>query len=130
MGMFDWVSFENGKARFCGTQRGGDEIPRHVLGVQLDDSRYYGNFETKYEEDGTHYSVEIISFGFDDPGNVGNPSVTARAAFSPAEVSLIETLVSSLVRLPGEQPFPLEIGSRFRGGVFFRDGWIRKKPTD
>ncbi len=35
MGMFDWVSFENGKARFCGGVRGADDAPHEVLGVKL-----------------------------------------------------------------------------------------------
>ena len=129
MAMFDWVSFENGRARFCGGKRGADDAPYEVLAVQLGNSTYYGSFETKYEEDGTHYNVEIISFGFWSPGNVGHPSVGVRAVFSPAEVSLIETLISNLIQSPGEQPFPLQIRSRFQGGVFFRDGWIRKKTS-
>jgi hypothetical protein len=132
MGKFDWVSFENGKARFCGAKRGADDAPHWVLAVQLGDGPriYYVDFDIQYEEDGTHYNVEIISFGFGSAGNAGNPNVTARAVFSAAEVASIETLISSLIRLPGEQPTPLHIRSRFRGGVSFRDGWIRTKSAE
>ena len=127
MGMFDWVSFENGKARFCGGVRGADDAPHEVLGVKLGDLAYYGDFETKFEEDDTHYNVEIISFGFWSPNNVGHPSVGVRAVLSPAEVALIQSLICNLIRSPGEQPFPLHVRSRFRGGVGFSDGWIRQK---
>ena len=127
MGMFDWISFENGKARFCGAEIGADDAPHQVLGVKLGDTAYYGDFETKYEEDGTHYNVEIISFGFWSPTNVGHSSVGVRAVFSPAEVALIQSLICNLIRSSGEQPFPLDVRSRFRGGVFFSDGWIRQK---
>ena len=48
MGMFDWVSFENGKARFCGGVGGADDAPHEVLGVKLGDLAYYGDFETKF----------------------------------------------------------------------------------
>jgi hypothetical protein len=130
MGMLDWVSFENGKARFCGAKRGADDAPHEVLAVQLGGAIFYGDFRAVYEEDRTHYNVEIISFGFGSAGNAGNPNVTARTVFSPAEVASIETLISSLIRLPGEQPPPLRVRSRFRGGVSFRDGWIRTKPAE
>jgi hypothetical protein len=131
MGKFDWVGFENGKARFCGSKRGADDAPHEMLAVQLGDGPriYYGDFDLQWEEDCTHYNVEIISFGFGSAGNAGNPNVTARAVFSPAEVASIETLISNLIRMPGEQPFPLDVRSRFRGGVSFRDGWIRTKPV-
>ncbi|MEA3175134.1 MAG: hypothetical protein QOF42_2545, partial [Gammaproteobacteria bacterium] len=68
MGMLDWVSFENGKARFCGAKRGADDAPHEVLAVQLGGAIFYGDFRAVYEEDRTHYNVEIISFGFGSAG--------------------------------------------------------------
>jgi hypothetical protein len=131
MGMFDWLSFENGKARFCGQERGADEAPHYVLAVQLDNLPiHFGNFQPQFEKDKTHYDVEIVSFGFHTPSNVGNPNVTARAVFSPAEVRLVQTLIRNLILWPEEKPVPLKNRSSFRGGVHFRNDWIRQKPAE
>jgi hypothetical protein len=130
MGMFDWIDFAKGRARFDGSVRGADDDPHYVLAVELDGSRiYYGDFEPKFEEDHTHYNVEIITFGFGSRHNVGNPVPTARVAFSPSDVATIETLIRELMLSPGEKPSPLKDRSTFLGGVAFKDGWLRKRPV-
>jgi hypothetical protein len=126
MGKFDWVRFEGGKARFCGSARGGDDKGHDVVAVQVDGGRVnYGEFDLTYARDHNHYNAEILSFGYATEGNVSNPHAVDRASFPPAEIELIKSMISGLILRDDEKPFPLnDWREYFLGAVLFREGWI------
>jgi hypothetical protein len=124
--MFDWVVFDKGRARFCGSQRdtingGGQEI----LAVQLEGGPpYYGEFDTKFDADGARHNVEVLSFGCYDKLDVGLPG---RRAFLPDEIEGIRRIISALMLSDFEKPFPLHKSERFLGKTLFKEGWISER---
>ncbi|TPK91633.1 hypothetical protein FJ934_21795 [Mesorhizobium sp. B2-4-12] len=128
MGVLDWITLGNGKARFVGLQLGADEEPHEVLAVELgEDGVYFGEFAAVYEPDGNHYGVEIISFGYNSKHNIGNHHPGARAAFSASEVGAIRDLILALILSAADKPYPLKRRDLFRGGISFHNGWIVMK---
>jgi len=127
MGKFDWVTFAGSKARFAGSIREPlDRSSPYALAVQTDEGPvYFGGFDTVYEPDQTHYSVEIGWFGYSTADNVGNPHLNARARFSVSEAEAIREIICRLILGDGEKPFPLDRPKHFTGEIRFRDGWIR-----
>ena len=126
MGMFDWVPFEKGQARFCGSQRntlteiGGQDI----FAVQLPhwELPMYGEFK-KTPASRMSYNVEILSFGYRNNRLVGRPA-PQRQTFTPSEAEDIRGIIRELMLADVEKPFPLHKPERFEGEVFFKDGWI------
>ena len=124
MGMFDWIEFEDGRARFSGNIRALDE-GRSLFSVQLPESpEYYGEFFVADDAQAGGIVAEVYSFGYGGKYNVGNPHPNARVAFSDPEAAVIERLIRNLFKKGGELPFPLS--PSFGGSVTFRDGWIRQ----
>jgi hypothetical protein len=126
-GMFDWITFERGKARFCGTERGGDELGHDVFAVQLNGPLiYHGEFKKIWNADETHFDIEIVSFGYGNAGNVGNPSPTARLALSAPEIAAAKSVITDLFRSDRPKPFPLNHMANLLKNVEFRPGWFRE----
>jgi hypothetical protein len=126
-GMFDWITFEKGKARFCGKERGVDEAGHDVFAVQAEgQATYYGEFDLSFASDHNHFSVEIVSFGYGDPDNIANTNATARAAFNPSEVAAAKSVITDLIFSYRARAVPIPHMSHFIGEVHFRDGWIRE----
>jgi hypothetical protein len=129
MGMFDWMAFEKGQARFCGGLRNtlDDSGAFEIFAEQLNGRRpYYVRYITPYEADHTHYNVPVLSFGNPRLTKIGLPAPTARAAFAPSDIKDIRSLIQSLMRVDMQKPVPMQHPERFLGEVFFKEGWIRE----
>jgi hypothetical protein len=84
--MFDWVEFEDGRAKFNGVVRGWDEAGHYTFAMQIPDRKvYYGEFTTCFEPDKRHYNIEIPGFGYASENSVAIPHPDARAMFTPGE---------------------------------------------
>lgn len=128
MDMYDWVDFEDGRARFCGGIRGWDELGHETFCVALNGQSWYGEIVKLFEPEGADFSSVILSFGYDRSDNVGMPA-SARATFSAFDAEKIKAMVTRLVPIVAQcddPPFVLSRGktSRFSGKVVFREGWI------
>ncbi len=134
MGMFDWIEFDGGKARFAGGVRGWDELGHETFEVELDGKQYYGEVAKAFAPNEHDYDLDILSFGYTVHEDVGLPAPEARQLFSPAQAAQVERLVQALaaeVATWEEPPFILRQteSSRFLGAVHFRDGWIRTREA-
>ncbi|GLQ99386.1 hypothetical protein [Dyella mobilis] len=128
MDMFDWVDFEDGRARFSGGIRGWDELGHETFCVELNGDPRYGEAVTVFEQEGDNFGLEIISFGYHSTGYVGMPAST-RAPFSAVDIEKIKSMVTRLADIVSQcdhPPFVLSRGitSRYTGKVVFQDGWI------
>jgi len=128
-GMFDWISFDKGKARFCGGKRGGDDARHEVFAVQFEGPTiYYGELDLIFASDHNHFNIQIVSFGYGSAGNVANPSPTARATFSPSEIEAAKSVITDLMMSYRIRQVPIaHMPSYFLGEVLFRNGWVRAK---
>ncbi|RUL75409.1 hypothetical protein EKH80_11875 [Dyella choica] len=126
--MYDWVEFEDGRARFSGGIRGWDELGHETFCAELNGGSWYGEAVQVFEPEGNSFSLEILSFGYKESGYVGMP-VSTRAAYSAVDIEKIKTMVTRLANIVSQcdhPPFVLSRGktSRFTGKVVFQDGWI------
>lgn len=128
MGMFDWIVFDQGKARMCGSQRDAGVGSREVFAIEIHQRpAYYGEFEINYLDDRTNYNIEIVSFGYGDRLGVGLPAPSARAAFSNEEIEAIKLTTIELMAGAQPKPFPIHESTYFTGTILFRDGWVRRE---
>lgn len=131
---FDWVQFKEGRARFNGNKRGWDERGYETYAVEIGGKVRYGEIDNSFLSNDNDYNIEIISFGYAMEGSVGIPNepeeqkLLARGAYTQAELKVVQSLVSQLVRaglsfenrpsLLRETPT-----SHFMGKILFREGW-------
>ncbi|MFG1400193.1 hypothetical protein [Roseixanthobacter pseudopolyaromaticivorans] len=133
MGMFDWVSFENGKACYAGAVRGGDDSGHDTFGIEFSNGRvFYGEFKRLFLENKNDYDLIIISFGYVDRRNVANKTPGARVQFSIDDEILVKNLISNLFfdgRPNEDKPYPLKIRGieRFTGKLLFSNECILSK---
>lgn len=129
MKLFDWVEFEEGRAKFDGVVRGCDEKGHHTFAAQLPGrDLHYGEFNFLSEADKIHYNIVVLQFGFDDRNNVDNNHPNARAIFNPEEAASLERVISALMVSDIKKPFPIHDSGHFLGKVFFREGWLKVRP--
>lgn len=130
-GVFDWVDFSEGRARFCGGVRGADQSGHEAFALEIGGKAYYGEISSTWPDD-SHFNLRIDSFGHSVAENVGMP-LTAGSPFiekfSAADVKLIQSLVLKLVNTlwkRTERPFVMEMDdeSEFLGKVEFKEGWV------
>jgi hypothetical protein len=122
------INFPNGAAGFASSFRGVDDRGHYAFELRLASyPSLYGEYRPKWAENGNDYDVEIVSFGFASPNNLGNPSAGARLRFSSQQRKITEGLIVALVSNPearkGTAPFTSK-KSHFRGHIHFLPGWI------
>ena len=86
----------------------------------------YGEWRPKWAGNGNDFDIDILSFGYGDQRNVGNPHPHARTNFSYAEKLVVMGLIRHLFnneRPIGIAPFTSR-KARYLGHVFFATGWI------
>ncbi len=126
---FDWVRFPEGRARFSGGVRGIVDEQRHeTFAVEVGSNEYFGEIQRAFLPNDNDYNIEVVSFGYDDDGNVGMPMLGACRIFTAAEIGAIEALIVQLVaagtRFPDRPALLKEYpNAHFMGKVVFRDGW-------
>jgi hypothetical protein len=89
---------------------------------------FYGEYRPKWAANQTDFDIEIVSFGFVDRDNIGNPVPTARQQFSGEQRKVVESLVKALIADPEARkgkPIFCSQKARFLGAVYFLPGWIR-----
>lgn len=128
---FDWVQFPEGRARFSGGIRGGDERGHETFTVEVDGISYYGEINHAFLPNGNDFNVEITSFGYTDKQNVANPSLGARREFTASALRIVRELILKLTQAGLDfEDRPSALGefqnSRFKGRAIFRGGWARE----
>jgi hypothetical protein len=124
----DWINLEGGNIRFAGSVRGVDGGGCDIFEIQAQSRpALCGEFRSRYADNQSDFDIDIVSFGFLDQRNVGNPHPDARQRFSAMERDLIERLTIALFADPksreGIPPFTSTKG-HFLGQVRFTPGWI------
>jgi hypothetical protein len=127
------LSLPEGNIKFAGFPRGGDEYSHPAFEITLPNRPpIYGEWKTKFAANGNDFDVEIVSFGYSDAYNLGNPHPDARLPYSEQDVRTVERLVRDLFATPearaGVPPFgtPKAV---FLGAVTFRSEWIRQRTV-
>jgi hypothetical protein len=126
-GVFDWVQFSEGKARFAGTKRCWDEQGHITFALELNGVEYFGEIDQVFLPDRHNFNVEIISFGYGRGEDVGMPG--AAIVLTIDEAAVFQRLITQLVRAGlGFHRLPNVLSqtenSRFMGEIVFRDGWV------
>lgn len=128
MGKFEWVTFEEGRARFAGFEGGREGRLHFVFSIELPNGRpFFGEFVPVFESDGNHFNIEVVSFGYRCGEDVDRSEPQFRVVFSPAQALTIQQLFRKLVMLDSDKPVPLDMRAwpNFRKEIAFREGWIR-----
>jgi hypothetical protein len=135
---FEALSLPEGKIAFQGVVRVGDR-GAFEFRIELNGrSPLFGEWEQFYRADradryANDFDVRIVSFGYGDPSNVGNPHSGARLMFSVQEKREIEKLVANIF---DRELSKLRSGNRessiftgknpnYSGMIIFGDDWIR-----
>lgn len=130
-GVFDWIEFPEGRARFCGGVRGADQAGHETFAVEIAGESYYGEISSVWPDD-SHFNLRIDSFGHSRMENVGMPIREGNPfieKFLSADVELIKSLVLKLIQSfwrRAERPFVMEMDDvdEFLGKVEFAQGWV------
>lgn len=130
---FEWVQFPEGRARFDGGIRGGDERRHETYALELEGKTQFGEIDSAFVANGNDYNVEVISFGYGMIENVGNPHQNARGTYTEAQLKIVRSLVAQLIRNSlqfEERPSILRETSKshFLGKILFREGWAYARP--
>ncbi len=121
------LDFPNGRIAFIGTVR-CDDVGVKEFRVELPNrAPMYGAWRACFAENGNDFNIEIVTFGYGDKLNVGNPHPKARVRFTVEETTIVEELVHELFAnrnlTAGLSPFSMKL-ARFLGGVKFLPRWI------
>jgi hypothetical protein len=133
MGVFDWVEFPEGRARFSGGIRGADEQGHETFAVEINSSVYYGEVKKTFLPDKSNYNLEIISFGYFDIKDVGGPMrQPVINYFSETDARQVQNLITGLVSAASRwesKPSVMSQSeySRFMQEIYFQDGWMLMK---
>jgi hypothetical protein len=127
----DWIDCgAEGKIRFSGVARGGDELGHNTFEVSLPNrtSGLFGEYEYRFAENDNDFDIEVVRFGYFHRTNVDNLHPDAREKISSAESTLVQHLVSILMNNPDAQKgisgFSSKKG-RFLGQIYFAPGWVK-----
>jgi hypothetical protein len=130
---FDPLIFPEGSIAFHGNVQvddyGADEFRIELIGRPP----LFGEWEQLFHANGNDFDVQISSFGYVSPHNVGNMHPGARAIFSIQERSAIEKLIIGIFEREfsklksGDREASIFPGrkSNYCGDVIFKDNWIR-----
>lgn len=130
-GVFDWVAFPEGRARFCGGVRGADQAGHEAFAVEIGDRTHYGEISSVWPDE-RHFNLRVDSFGFSSVDQLGMPLSASSPfieKFCPADVALIQSLIMKLVQTfqrRTERPFVMEMDDEdeFLGKVEFKERWV------
>lgn len=124
--MFDWVQFDDGRAKFNGLVRGADEAGHNTFAVQLlNRNIYYGEFRPCFEQDKNHFNIEILGFGYVSENDVGIANPDVKSMFNHSEERALERVITSLMLRDVKKPSPFNHPEAFLGKIFFRQGWLK-----
>ena len=91
------LNFPTGKIGFGRTVRGWDEEPRNAFRVELPDRpMMYGEWRTKFADNGNDFDVEIIGFGYLRESHLGSAYPPHRKKFSAPERGVLEEMIRAL----------------------------------
>lgn len=129
---FGWQQFSEGRARFVGGIRGGDECRHEVYALEFQGRVIYGEISHAFLPNDNDYNIEVVSFGYGMEENVGNPHPRARGAYTEGELDIIRSLIVRLIRAGHtfeERPLLLmeTAKSHFMGKIIFRDAWTNRR---
>jgi hypothetical protein len=122
------LNFPTGKIGFAAMVRGWDEEPRNAFRVELlDRPTLYGEWRSKFIDNGNDFNVEIVSVGYGSESLLGSAYPAHRQKFSGPEQNIVEDLIRALFAdqsaKPSMAPFATK-NARFLGAVVFAPGWI------
>jgi hypothetical protein len=124
----DWIDCgAEGKVRFSGAARGGDELGHNTFEVNLPSrsSGLFGEYEHRFAEN--DFDIEVVRFGYLHSGNVDNLHPNARKKLSPEEAIVVQHLANALmndVEATKDMPIFASENAHFLGQVHFAPGWI------
>ncbi|MDQ0507331.1 hypothetical protein [Xanthobacter agilis] len=87
----------------------------------------YGRWKAIVRNNGT-FSIDIISFGYDNKFNVDNYHIDARFVISRSDEDAIRKIISKLFKAAYEREkiFPFNLDDiKFDGDIRYSSGWIR-----
>jgi hypothetical protein len=121
------VTRPTGRASFESVIRALDESPVHAFSVELTGHQVlYGIWRPKWVPNGNDFDVEIVSFGWADQYNVGNPNPMTRRKLSVEQAADAKALIVALVEDVDVRrktvPFSSKI-ARFLGCIDFQENW-------
>jgi hypothetical protein len=128
---FDWVDCgAEGKIRFAGLVRGGDELGHEIFEVSLPHHRsgLFGEYVQKWADNKNDFNIEIVRFGYLDQRNVDNLHPDAREKFSLAECATVQRLATALMNNAESQKglsLFLPAHGHFLDHVRFAPDWIK-----
>ena len=122
------LNLPTGKIGFASMVRGWDEEPRDAYRVELlDRPTMYGEWRTKFADNGNDFNVEIVSFGYLRESHLGSTYLLHREKFYAAERDVLEEMIRALFADKSARALIVPFSSlkgRFLGGVNFAPGWI------
>jgi hypothetical protein len=91
-------SFANARVGFGGNARGVDEDSHDLIEIERTEGPLlFGEYRYLWAENQNDFDIEISSFGYVEPRDVG--TLDRRVAFSAAECEAIERLIRSFFRI-------------------------------
>lgn len=137
--IFNWIQFQEGRAKFNGGIRGWDERRHETYALEIEGKIRYGEISKIYLSNNNDYNVEVVSFGYAIEGSVGIPNepgvqgLLARGAYTQEQLKAAKSLVSQLI-VAGvhfeDRPSVLRESphSHFMGEIVFCEGWANVRP--
>jgi hypothetical protein len=121
------VTRPTGRASFESVIRSWDESPEDAFSVELMGRLVlYGIWRPKWAPNGHDFNVEIVSFGWADQYNVGNPNPMTRRKLSVEQAADLKALIIALVEDVDVRrkisPFSSKT-ARFLDTIDFQDNW-------
>ena len=115
-------------ASFESVIRSSDESPQNAFSVELTGHLVlYGIWRPKWAPNEHDFHVQIVSFGWADKNNVGNPNPLTRRKLSVEQAADVKALITALVEnvdvTKKITPFSSKT-VRFLGSIGFQDNWI------
>lgn len=134
-GIFDWVRFPQGRARFAGGVRGAEQSGHDTFAVELGGIEYFGEIKNIWP-DREHFNLEVVSFGHHMLENIGMPMNATSpfiAKFTSDQLRVVQALILGLVetfakRMHRPAIMHMEDESQFLGEVTFANGWALTAP--
>ena len=122
------VTLPRGKASFESVIRSWDESPQDAFSVELwGQPTLYGIWRPRFGANENDFDVEVVSFGWADKSNTGNPNPVTRRKLSVVQADDVQALVLALFEDINARkkisPFSSKI-ARFMGDIRFRENWI------
>lgn len=122
------VTRSKGRAGFESMIRCWDESPQHAFSVELTGQpTLYGIWRPKWAPDKNDFDVEVLSFGWADQNNAGNPNPVTRRKLSTEQAANVKELIIALVEDVDARKKIMPFSSktaRFLGRIEFKENWV------